>query len=102
MPDPFTRLWERIQARAKIGGLRLYETELRAEEWTGEGGVKLSEVEKVELGDRAYDDPTGQMFEETIRNRQAAKKLEGTREITKDWWVWARRVQEKREQQGGE
>jgi len=71
------------------------------EEWEGEGGVKLKEAQKAELGNMAYDDPTGQIFEDWIRNRQKAKKLEGTKDISKDWWVWAKKAQEKRQKEGG-
>lgn len=101
MPDAFERLWDRMEARAKLGGRRLFETRKRAVEFSGPGGVKLSEAEKAELGNRACDDVSGQMFEETLRNRQAANKLEGTKDIPQDWWVWAKKVQEKRQAQGG-
>lgn len=101
MPDPFERLWTRLENRVKLGGRRLFETRKRAVEFTGPGGVKLTQAEKAELGNRAYDDPTGQMFEETLRNRQAANKLENTKDIPADWWEWAKKVQEKRQEQGG-
>lgn len=102
MPDTFERLWERFEARRKLGGRRLYETRQRAMEWTGSGGVKLKEAEKAELGNQAYDDPSGQIFEDTLRSRQIPAKLEGTKDIPMDWWVWARRVQEKRQAAGGD
>lgn len=102
MPDPFERLWERLEARRKIGGRRLYETRQRALEWVGPGGVKLSDAEKAELGNQAYDDPSGQMFEDILRSRQIPAKLEGTKDIPMSWWVWAKKVQEQRQAQGGE
>jgi len=101
VPNAFERLWERIERRGKIGGQSLYETRLRAKDWFGEGGVKLTEAEKTELGNRAYDDPTGQIFEDTLRNRQKANKLEGTKEIPQDWLAWAKKVQERRQKEGG-
>lgn len=101
MPDPHERFWERFKARVKLGGRRLYESRLRTLEWAGEGGVKLSEAEKTELGQRAYDDPTGAMFEEILENRRKANKLEGTTEIPMDWWIWAKDLEVKRQEQGG-
>jgi len=94
-------LWERLERRAKIGGQALYETRLRAKEWTGEGGVKLSEAEKIELGNGACDDPTGQIFEDILRNRQKANNLEGTKDIPQDFLAFAKKVQEQRQAAGG-
>lgn len=95
------RLWERFESRKKLGGRRLFETRKRAVEFTGPGGVKLTQAEKAELGNRAYDDPTGQMFEDALRNRQKANKLEGTKDIPADWLVWAKDIQEQRQKEGG-
>lgn len=101
MPDAHERFWERFKARVKLGGRRLYESRLRTLEWAGEGGVKLSQAEKAELGQRAMDDSTGQMFSEILLNRQAANKLEGTKDIPADWWQWVKDLQAKRQEQGG-
>lgn len=101
MTDPHERFWSRFRARAKLGGRRLYEQELQAMEWTGEGGIKLKEAEKDELGQRACADVTGQMFSETLLNRQVAKGLEKTKRMPPDWWIWAKKVEAKRQEQGG-
>lgn len=100
MPNAFERFSERLESRAKVGGRALYETRLRLKEWQGEGGVKLTEAEKIELGNRACDDPTGQIFEDVLRNRQKANGLEGTKDIPQDFLAWAKKVQEKRQEQG--
>ena len=101
MPNAFDRFSERLENRAKVGGKALYETRLRAKAWYGEGGVKLSEAEKVELGRRACADPTGQLFEDILRNRQKANKMEGSKDIPQDFLAWAKKVQEQREKDGG-
>jgi len=100
MPNAFERFSERLDSRAKQGGRAIYETKQRTKQWTGEAGVKLTEAEKLELGNRACDDPTGQIFEEILRNRQAANNLEGTKDIPADFHVWAKRLQEKRQAAG--
>lgn len=100
MADPMTRFWERFNTRAKLGGRRLYETRQRTKEWTGEGGVKLTEAEKQQLFQQGVDDPSGRMFEEIGRNRQAANKLEGTTEIPADLWEWLKDRWAKMQQQG--
>jgi len=102
MSNLMRRFWERMESRGKIGGRALYETRLRAKAWYGEGGVKLTDAEVIELGDRAYDDPTGQIFEDALRNRQKANNMEGSKELVKDWGVWAEEVQERRQAAGGE
>jgi len=101
MADTFERLWERFEARKKLGGRRLYETRLRAKEWAGPGGIKLSQAEKAELFQRAVDDISGTVFEDIARNRQKANKLEGTKDVPADFWEWAKHEWAKRQEQGG-
>lgn len=100
MPNAFERFSERLEERAKVGGRALYETRLRAKEWYGEGGVKITEAEKAQLGSRACDDPTGLLFEDILRNRQKAHNLEGSKEIPADFLAWAKKLQEKRQERG--
>lgn len=99
--DAMARLWERFEARKKLGGRRLFETRKRAVEFTGPGGVKLSQAEKAELFRAGVDDPTGGMFEETGRLRQAANGLEGTKDIPADLWEWWKSEWAKLQAQGG-
>jgi len=101
MPDPMARLWERFEARKKLGGRRLFETRKRAVEFTGPGGVRLTQAEKAELFQRGIDDPTGSVFEETLRLRQQANKLEGTTDIPADFFEWLKEGWAKRQEQGG-
>ena len=101
MPNAFERFSERLEKRAKLGGRAIYETRLQAKDWYGEGGRKLTEAEKTELGNMAYDDPTGQVFEDVLRNRQKANNMEGSKDVPQDWAVWAKKVLERR-QEGGD
>jgi len=89
-----SRLSERYEASVEEGAKRELERRYMMAEMFGEGGVRLSRIEKMELFKQMALDPTGAGMIDTLARRRAANKL-GPTDVPKDWWTWVTTMTER-------
>lgn len=84
------RLHDRHKERVREGALRYLEHKKALRQFTGPGGVRLSDEEQRELYQQAKADPA--MMLSILQARQEEHKLEPT-QVPRDYVDWVQRME---------